>query len=343
MHSDELYMRRCLDLASLGLGKIEPGALVGCVIVYEDRIISEGFYSKNGGDHAEIIALGKIEDPRILKESTLYVSLEPCNHHGKTPPCTEAIIASGIKDVVICNLDSNPKVAGTGIQRLETSGIKVRNGILSEEGKYINRRFLHFHKSKRPYIILKWAETRDGYFAPADLEQKWISSDESKALTHKWRSEEMAILVGRKTAMADNPRLTTRLWHGRNPVRLIIDKNLELDKDLNIYDGKSKTWIFNALKNEEQNQIKLIQLDFSKEILNQIMTKLYELEIQSIIIEGGRNTLDGFITEKLWDEARIFVSSELWGKGKTSPKIESKHIAEKPIGDDQLKIFVNKP
>jgi len=341
MQHDEPYISRCLELASLGLGKIEPGALVGSVIVHKGKIISEGYYEKNGGNHAEINALNAIKDKSLLSDSSLYVSLEPCNHFGKTPPCTEAIIESGIKEVIICNLDSNPKVAGNGVKRLQEADIEVRYGILKQEGEYINRRFLHFHNFKKPYIILKWAESKDGYFAPNELIQKWITSEESKTLTHKWRTEEMAILVGRKTVQIDNPRLTARLWKGRHPLRLFIDRNLEISSMAHIYNNEASTWVFNSKKNESSDHLKFIKLDFTKEILSQIISELYRQEIQSLIVEGGVQTIESFISADLWDEARIISGSEKWEDGRKAPQINGKLLSEDNIASDTLKVILN--
>ncbi|GAA4130946.1 bifunctional diaminohydroxyphosphoribosylaminopyrimidine deaminase/5-amino-6-(5-phosphoribosylamino)uracil reductase RibD [Sphingobacterium kyonggiense] len=347
MSKDELWMQRCLDLAVLGAGKTSPNPMVGAVIVNNDKIIGEGYTSPYGGPHAEVNAIQSVidrygENSKVLfKESTIYVSLEPCAHFGKTPPCADLIVSKGFERAVIACQDPYAKVNGLGIQKLKDAGIEVELGILEEKAKWVNRRFFTRLKEFRPYVILKWAETADGYFAPLSNVQRWISNKASKQLVHKWRAEEDAVLVGKGTAKADNPSLTVREWEGRNPKRILIDKNLEITNDFNLYNTEAETLIFNAEVTDWRANIKLIALEnFDLYLPQQILYQLYLMDVQSIIIEGGKKTLDMFIDAGLWDEARVFRSNEKWGEGMVSPKISGKMIDHIKVGTDSLLFFI---
>lgn len=321
-------MLRCLELAKNGRGRTYPNPMVGAVIVHQGRIIGEGWHQKAGEPHAEVNAIAAVKNKSHLKEVTIYVSLEPCSHYGKTPPCSDLIIASGIKKVVIGTVDPFAKVAGRGIRKLIQAGCEVQVGVLDKKCQFLNRRFFTFHQKKRPYIILKWAQTHDGYIAPLaqkDGEPVWISTQASQQLVHKWRSEEQAILVGTQTAIKDNPSLTTRLWQGPNPTRVVLDRNLHLPTDANLFDQQAKTIVFTAKKKVyQQNNLHYEPIDFTQNVPEQICDVLYRHNIQSLIVEGGQKTLQSFIDENLWDEARVFRGNKNFEKGIKSPILSAK-------------------
>lgn len=316
--TDELFMKRAFQLAALGKGHVSPNPLVGSVVVHDNLIIGEGWHRQYGGPHAEVNAINSIQDKTKLGESTVYVTLEPCSHFGKTPPCADMLISSKVKRVVIANIDSNPLVAGQGIRKLREAGIEVITGILEREGRELNKRFFTFMEKKRPYIILKWAQTRDGFVARENMESKWISNPSSRQLVHKWRAEEDAILVGFRTAMHDNPELSVREWTGRSPVRIVLDKFLKLNTRLKLFDQRQKTLCFNVMRHEEKKNLSLIRVD-EEGFLQNVIDALFKLKVQSIIIEGGANTLNQFIDSGLWDEARIFTGQRVFDKGIAAP------------------------
>ena len=336
---DELMMQRCVGLAEQGLGTTYPNPMVGCVIVHKGKIISEGWHQKAGGFHAEAAAIHKISDKQILKNATLYVSLEPCSHFGKTPPCADLIIQHQIPKVVIGCVDPNEKVNGSGIQKLQNAGIDVKVGVLEKKCLDLNKRFFTFHQQKRPYVILKWAETADGFMAPQNGSQKWITGEFSKQLVHKWRTEEQAILVGTKTAQIDNPQLNSRLWAGNQPVRIVLDRRLKLRKNLNLLDNSQRTIVFTEKPGENLENLVFIKIDFEDNLAEQILDQLFQLGIQSLIIEGGKQTLETFIEKGLWDEARVFISKDNWGEGIISPQINGELIGTQMIQKDRLEIF----
>lgn len=339
---DEMYMSRCIQIASNGLGITYPNPFVGSVIVHNNVIIGEGFTSEYGGPHAEVNAINSVKNKELLKDSTLYVTLEPCSHFGKTPPCANLIIEKEIPKVVIGTLDPFAKVNGQGYLRLLKNGIDVRLGVLEKQCLALNKRFITFHEKKRPYIILKWAQTEDGYMGRDDI-QKWITNKYSKQLVHKWRTEEQAILVGKNTALIDNPKLDARLWTGNNPVRIAIDKNLAIPQSFNLYNKQQETIIFNAIESSEQENLKLVQLDFSMETIPQILKYLYEANIQSIIIEGGSATIQRFINLDLWDEARILSSDTIWNEGILAPRVKGTRVEKHHFSStDKLTIFENR-
>jgi len=327
------YIERCIELAKNGLVEAMPNPSVGAVIVYENQIIGEGFTSAYGGAHAEVNAIRSVKDKSLLEKSTLYVSLEPCSHYGKTPPCSDLVIASKIPNVVIGAVDSNIKVAGNGIKKLIESGVNVTVGILEKECRASNIRFFTFHEKKRPYIILKWAESQDGFIAPKTKnEQKpvWITNEFSRQLVHKWRSEEQAILVGTQTVIDDNPKLNVRDWTGKNPTRIVLDQNDRIPKESHIFDNQAKTIVLSSA-----------EIDFSENIANQITNFLFKNNIQSVIIEGGRQTLQTFIDANLWDEARIFKGQLFFENGTKAPIFKSKWTERHYILEDELLIFKN--
>ena len=337
-HTDENFMARALELASLGQGHVSPNPLVGSVVVHDGKIIAEGWHKKYGGPHAEVNAINNVADKSVLKESTVYVTLEPCSHFGKTPPCADMLIASKVKKVVVANLDPNPLVNGSGIHKLRASGIEVITGILDKKGREVNRRFFCFMEKQRPYIVLKWAETSDGFIARKNFDSKWISDEFSRQLVHKWRTEEDAVLVGMRTAQYDNPRLDVRDWSGRNPIRIVIDRFLKLSPTLNLFDGSQKTICYNVLKHEELHSTSMIRID-EEEFLTHLVHDIYKQNIQSVTIEGGAQTLQRFIDAGLWDEARIFVSPQTFQDGIKAPEFSGVLESQFLIKNDWLKIY----
>lgn len=341
MQNREIFMKKCLELAKKGMGYVSPNPMVGCVVVFNDEIIGEGYHNLFGNAHAEVNAIENVKDKSLLKNATLYVNLEPCVHFGKTPPCSDLIIKHKIPKVVIGSVDSFSEVAGKGIEEMQNSGIEVIVGVLEKESRELNKRFFTFHEKKRSYVILKWAESKDGYIAPKNHNKPfWMTSSESKKLVHKWRDEEDAILVGRITAEKDNPSLTVREIAGSNPVRIVIDKNLKLSGDLNLFNSEAKTIIFNAIKSEETRTNQFIKINFNN-LIKSILEELYQQNIQSVIIEGGSKTLQSFIDTNMWDEARIFTTNKTLAKGVKSPTIEGEIISEDKIGEDELEILCN--
>lgn len=337
-------MSRCIQLAKKGLGSTYPNPLVGCVIVHKNKIIGEGWHEKAGEAHAEVRAIASVKNHELLKESCIYVSLEPCSHYGKTPPCANLIIDKEIPEIIIGAVDPFAEVSGNGIKKLFEAGRKVRVGVLEKECLDLNKRFNTFHQKKRPYIILKWAETPDGFVAPKTQDEIfWISNAYSKQMVHKWRSEEAAIMVGTNTAEKDNPQLNTRSWSGKSPIRIVIDKNLKLSENLHLFDGSTQTYVFHDfnLKAENKNNLDYIGIDFSENILNQLMQNLYQLNIQSIIIEGGSQTLQSFIDQNLWDEARVFTGQNKLDSGIKAPKFDCTPILTEKISTDILNIYRN--
>ncbi|MGB6092531.1 MAG: bifunctional diaminohydroxyphosphoribosylaminopyrimidine deaminase/5-amino-6-(5-phosphoribosylamino)uracil reductase RibD [Moheibacter sp.] len=337
MDFDQLMMKRCIELASNGLGMTYPNPVVGCVIVRNGQIISDGWHQKAGEAHAEVNAVNKIRDKEILKDCEIYVSLEPCSHFGKTPPCSDIIVRYGFKKVIVGISDPNSKVNGQGIKRIRDAGIEVKVGVLENECAELNKRFFCYHQNKRPYIVLKWAQTADGFMAAENPIQKWITNPYSKQLVHLWRSQEQSVLVGYKTAKVDNPQLNLRLWSGNQPVRVVIDRDLSLDQKLHLFDGSQKTIIFSEKENSSRPDV--VQLKFDENLEESILNELYKSGLQSVIIEGGRKTLEGFINNDLWDEARVFSTAESWASGIKAPWVDGKLIGQKLIGSDRLKIF----
>lgn len=306
-------MHRCLELAKLGAGHVAPNPMVGAVLVHNEKIIGEGYHQIHGHAHAEVNCINSVseENKNLISKSTLFVSLEPCVHHGKTPPCTDLILYNKIPKVVVGCRDPFDKVNGKGIDKLKTAGLEVVTNILEKECVDLNKRFFSFYQKRRPYIILKWAQSNNGKIANEDYSRIFITNEFTNRLVHKWRSEEASILVGTNTALRDDPELTVRFWQGKNPTRLIIDMNLNLSKSLKIFNGQSYTIIFNAAKHEHHDNLLYYQLANDASLVHQIINALYQLNIQSVIIEGGAKTLQSFINEKMWDEARVITNEEL--------------------------------
>ena len=334
MKQHEIYIKRCLQIAKNGLGTTRPNPMVGAVIVHNTKIIGEGFTSAYGGNHAEVNAINSVKNKELLKQATLYVTLEPCSHFGKTPPCSDLIIRHQIPNVVIGCVDDNPQVAGKGIAKLKAASCKVTVGILENECKAHHKRFFTFHNKKRPYIILKWAETSDGFIAPTTKDKAapvWITNKYSRQLVHKWRAEEQAILVGTNTVLEDNPSLTVRDWTGKNPIRIILDRTHKLSKNHSVFNTESETIIIS------ENEV-----DFNKPLAQEICNFLHSKDINSVIIEGGAQMLQTFIDENLWDEARVFKGSSNFKTGTKAPLFSGELISEELISADTLKYFINK-
>jgi diaminohydroxyphosphoribosylaminopyrimidine deaminase / 5-amino-6-(5-phosphoribosylamino)uracil reductase len=339
MTSDELFMQRAFDLAHRGVGCVSPNPRVGCVVVYREEIIGEGWHRKFGEAHAEVHAVASVENSALLPESTVYVNLEPCSHFGKTPPCADLLIKHHVKKVVIANEDSNPQVAGNGIRKLREAGIEVVTGVLEKQGRELNKRFFTSIEKKRPYIILKWAQTNDGFIAHENYDSKWISSEESRQWVHRWRTEEDAVLVGTRTAAHDNPQLSVRDWTGRNPVRVVLDRFLRLPDKLNLFDRTQKTICYNVLKHEEHANFSRVRLE-EENFIQHVVNDLPRHQIQSLIVEGGAQTLRSFIQHGLWDEARVFISHRKFGKGIEAPLLKGEVKSIVPIATDRLTTYV---
>lgn len=322
----ELYMQRCIQLAKNGLGSTYPNPMVGAVIVYDGQIIGEGWHRQAGKPHAEVMAINQVKDKELLKKSTIYVSLEPCSHYGKTPPCCDLILVNDIPNIVVGCVDSFALVAGNGIKKLIEAGKNVKVGILENACLELNKRFFTFHQKKRPYVILKWAESADGFIAPLQQDEQkpyWISNQKSRQIVHQWRAEEQAILVGHQTVLNDNPTLTTRDWFGKNPLRVVISDGFDNQNNLNVFDNQAETIV--------------LKKDLS---INEILTSLYYKNIQSIIVEGGKKTLERFIKENLWDEARIFQSNAYLYEGIKSPQISGQLLEKQTIDNNLLKTII---
>lgn len=334
MNKDEKYISRCLQLAYNGLNNVAPNPMVGAVIVHNDRIIGEGYHIRCGEAHAEVNAIRSVKDENLLKRAIIYVSLEPCSHYGKTPPCADLIIEKGIPRVVIGCMDPFSLVAGRGINKLRQAGIEVTVGVLEEECKNLIKHFITFNTLRRPYITLKWAESIDGFI---DINRTGgspiiLSNPLTSMLVHKKRAEHTAILVGRKTALLDNPSLTTRNWYGKSPIRLVIDKDLTLPKSLKLFNGEVPTWVFTQKAIESPYwQTEYIQLDFSKDLLPQILEISYQRKLQSLIVEGGSQLLQSFIDSGLWDEAYIERSPIRLNEGVSAPSIPQKYLVQSKI------------
>lgn len=347
MNIHEKYIKRCIELAKKGMGRTYPNPMVGCVIVYEGKIIGKGWHQKAGEAHAEVNAINAVEDKELLKKATLYVSLEPCNHIGKTPPCSDLIVHHQLPKVVVGSIDPHDKVAGKGIEKLRKNGCEVIVGVLESECVALNQRFFTYHTKKRPYIILKWAESVDGFLdadrnvtSKNNAKPNWITNQYSRQLVHKWRAEEQAILVGTNTVLKDNPSLTTRDWFGDNPVRIVLDRSLKIPNDYSVLNDEAKTIVITEKDSiSEARHVVFQKIDFSENLSQQLCNTLYKFEIQSVIIEGGLQTLQTFIDANLWDEARVFTGAVHFNSGVKAPKISGQLISEQKIQSDVLKII----
>lgn len=333
-------MARAILLAKKGKGNVSPNPMVGCVIVHNNKIIGEGFTSPYGGPHAEVNAVQSVNDQDLLKASTMYVTLEPCAHFGKTPPCADLIIDKKIPKVVVATSDPFIEVDGKGIEKLRNEGVNVNLGVLEEQALFQNRRFFTFHKKKRPYVILKWAQTSDEFIARPNGDSKWISNSSSRQLVHQWRSEEDAILVGKNTALNDNPSLTVRDWTGKNPTRILLDSELEVGITRALFDSAAETIIFNRIKESIEGSIHYIKVESMD--IPKILSHLHELKIQSLIAEGGTQVLNSFIQNNCWDEARVFKSPTSFEDGIKAPKLVGELSQTEQVDSDILNYFMNK-
>ena len=345
MSTQEKYMKRCLELAVKGLGHVAPNPMVGCVIVYEDEIIGEGYHEQYGQAHAEVNAINSVKNKDLLKKSTLYVNLEPCSHFGKTPPCADLITEHKIPYVVIGSMDTNSLVSGRGIEKLAKAGIEVKVGILEEACKKLNKRFFTFHEKKRPYIILKWAQTADGFIDVKRKEESTskpiqISNSDSKKLLHLWRSQEQAIVIGTNTALLDNPQLTVREVDGKNPLRITVDKWLRIPRDFHLFDQSTPTIIFTSVEEPSKSNLEYIKIDFEKPVIPEILDELYKRNIHSLMVEGGELFLNSFIDEGLWDAARVFISKKELGKGVSAPILKQNPVVRENISGDKLLFYL---
>lgn len=344
MTTDHMYMQRAIDLARLGSGKVAPNPMVGAVIVLNDRILGEGYHQLFGGPHAEVNAIDQVKNKELLKEATIYVTLEPCAHHGKTPPCADLLVRHQLKRVVIGCLDPFSKVNGKGVEILQKSGIQVETGVLEKECRELNKRFFTFHERQRPYVILKWAQTKDGFLDKTRAENEtginWITAPETKVLVHKWRAEEQSILIGRKTAQNDDPSLTVRELSGKNPIRVIIDSQMKLSPDLNVFSDDAPTLIFNRVRNDIKGNNEWIKISETNTEL--ILNELFKRNIQSVFVEGGSRTLQYFIFGNVWDEARVIIGDIHFGSGKKAPIISKAPSETFAFGPDQVYIYFRK-
>ncbi len=337
------YMHRCLQLAVNGVGTARPNPLVGSVIVHKDTIIGEGWHRKPGEAHAEVNAINSVKDKSLLTESAIYVNLEPCSHFGKTPPCADFIIENKIPRVVVGTVDPHSLVCGNGIKKLTDAGVQVLVGILEKECGILNNRFFTFMQKSRPYIILKWAETADGFLSPENRPETkpvWITNSHSRQMVHKWRSEEHAILVGSNTVIDDDPELTVRDWTGNNPIRIVLDRSGRLTQNYKVFNAAAQTLLFTPKPNGtfNNNVVNIVTDDFD---ISTILRILFENKITSVIVEGGATILQSFIESELWDEARVFIGQAKFGGGVAAPKL--KVPAERTVmsGGDQLLYFKN--
>ena len=342
--ADERYIERCFQLALLGAGNVAPNPMVGAVLVHNDRVIGEGYHQQFGEAHAEVNCIRSVpaELKHLIPDSTLYVSLEPCAHFGKTPPCADLIIDQKIPRVIIGCTDVFDEVAGKGIEKLEAAGVEVKIGVLGHQAIELNSRFFTFHTKRRPYVILKWAQTADLRVAPADQSRLFISNELANRLVHKFRSEEASIMVGTNTALLDNPSLTNRLWSGRDPVRIVIDKGLRIPRAHHLFDGSVKTIVFNSQVNSD-GVVQFIRLNNEVNYLPEILESLYNQNIQSVLVEGGTKLLNSFISLNLWDEARIITNLGLQvGEGLQAPVLGKQHaVSEMALGNNRICFYQN--
>jgi diaminohydroxyphosphoribosylaminopyrimidine deaminase/5-amino-6-(5-phosphoribosylamino)uracil reductase len=327
MTTDEKYMLRCLQLASQGVGFVAPNPMVGAVVVHNDRIIGEGYHHKFGQPHAEPNAVNSVTEKELLPESTLYVNLEPCSFYGKTPPCADFIVRSGIRKVVIGTIDPNPKVAGKGIKILQNAGVEVTCGVLENECRELNKRFFTFQEKKRPYIILKWAQTADGFIDKKrkDVSESplLISNSITRQLTHKFRSENQSIMIGSNTVLLDNPSLTVRYWTGKSPIRIILNRSGNIPANYNVLNNEVETVIFTMYPGTNKQRLTYEYFDFENENILALINRIYKRGIHSVLIEGGARLLTSFIEAGLWDEANVEVSEITINEGVVAPKIDT--------------------
>ncbi|UYZ62135.1 bifunctional diaminohydroxyphosphoribosylaminopyrimidine deaminase/5-amino-6-(5-phosphoribosylamino)uracil reductase RibD [Hymenobacter weizhouensis] len=339
---DQLMMRRALDLARLGTGYVRPNPLVGCVITHEGRVIGEGWHRQYGGPHAEVNAVAAVTEQHLLPRSRVYVTLEPCAHFGKTPPCADLLVEKGVAEVVVCNLDPNPLVAGRGLHKLRDAGIQVETGVLEPEGRWLNRRFFTVQEKKRPYVVLKWAETADGYLAGPYHQPVAISGELARVAVHQWRADEHAILVGTRTALHDNPRLNVRAWPGPDPIRVVIDKNLSLPPTHHLFDQSQPTLVYTYRQRATTGNLGYITLREAEDLLPQMLQNLQQRQVQSVLVEGGPTVLNSLLKDGLWDEARVIRSPRRLGGGVAAPRLGLAGLHEQfRLGEDEVFVFRN--
>ncbi len=346
LYSDEYYMQRCLQLAAKGRATVKPNPMVGSVIVYNNKIIGEGYHQKYGQAHAEVNAINRVKDESLLSESTLYVNLEPCAHHGKTPPCSDLIIEKKIKKVIIGCVDSFAEVSGKGILKMEKAGIEVIVGVLEKESLELNKAFFVFHNKKRPYIILKWAQTLDGYI---DIDRNldhpiginWITHPHLRLPVHKWRSEEAAILIGEGTLINDNPQLDTREWHGKNPLRILIASDISNYKHYKLFNDSTPTVVYSNTYDKNSDNTEYIKVSRDENMIENVLEHLYKSEIQTVIIEGGNKILQSFIDLNYWDETRVLIGDKTFGSGLKAPKLNKQHINSHRFANDTILLYIN--
>ena len=343
MCSHENFMRRCLELARLGMGMVAPNPMVGAVLVHDGQIISEGYHRKFGGPHAEIDCLNRVKesDRHLISGSTMYVNLEPCSHVGKTPPCADALVEARISRVVVAMRDPNEQVNGKGIERMKQVGIEVIEGVLEKEARELNERFMQWHLNKRPWVVLKWAQTKEGKIGTADRKPVRISHPLTDRLVHRWRSEEASILVGTTTALNDNPMLTNRLWSGKNPIRLAIDRKGILPADLHLFDGSNPTIVFTEMETTEVLEKKCLHVKLEQTDPSSILEDLFRRGIPSALVEGGPTLLQAFIDAGCWDEARIIISNSVEiPDGLSAPNLHSSNLKHQfSMGPDVIFIY----
>ncbi len=342
--TEEKFMVRAIELARLGMGKVAPNPMVGCVIVHEGLIIGEGCHRKYGEAHAEVNAIQSVKNQDFLCKSTMYVTLEPCSHFGKTPPCADLIVRMKIPKVVVGSTDPNEKVAGRGLACLRDAGCDVETGLLEEECNRMNRRFLTVHQKKRPYIILKWAQTEDGFIDCLRDEEEfgqptWITNDLSRIAVHKMRSDEAAILVGTKTALKDNPSLTVRDWSGNHPLRLVLDRRAILPESSALLDQSTETLVFTEKEMSSKPNLEYIRINFTRDMLNEINTILVGRGIQSLLVEGGKSLLESYLRDGIWDEARIYIGNKRFGSGIKAPETDWILDREEALDDSLMRIY----
>jgi diaminohydroxyphosphoribosylaminopyrimidine deaminase/5-amino-6-(5-phosphoribosylamino)uracil reductase len=342
--ADETLMNRAIELARLGMGNVSPNPMVGCVIVHNGMIIGEGYHHEYGKSHAEVNAINRVVQKDLLKSSTLYVTLEPCSHQGKTPPCSDLILQHGIPHVVIGTIDPFAQVAGSGIKKLRKGGCQVTEGCCEEKCLELNRRFFTFHQQKRPYIILKWAQTADG-FIDIDRSQEnygeptWITNDLSRIAVHKMRADESAILVGTNTTRKDNPSLTVREWSGQSPLRLLIDKEMSLPDSLAIFDRSVPTVVYTTKEVPSTKNLEFKKISFNGQEVEQILNDLHERGILSLIVEGGQKLLNSFIGSNAWDEARVFIGKHTFHGGVSAPILDGRIVKSTELDDSWMFLF----
>lgn len=345
MEIEEKYMARCIELARRGQGHVAPNPMVGAVLVYNGKIIGEGFHRSYGEAHAEVNAVASVRNELLLRDATLYVSLEPCSHYGKTPPCSELIIRKGIPRVVVGCLDPYPEVSGRGIRMLREAGVTVVTGVMEKEAHALNPAFMTFQMQKRPYVYLKWAQSADGFMdaarADASLPAVVLSSAEMLRRVHHLRADVAAIMVGTRTALLDNPSLTVRHWSGKSPVRVVLDRNLKLPSTYNLFDGTVRTLVFTAVEAVSRPNVEYIQIDFSQSVLRQVLSHLYLRKLNSLMVEGGNALLESFLQEGLWDKMLVETTPVLLGAGVKAPGVPCKYPAIAtgiiPLGGTDLK------